>query len=354
MFKMEVLKTSDEEWDRLVGDLELNDILYSRGYYDLHSRFLDAEAEMFTFSDGENYVIYPYLKKRINSLPFLASTSLARGKPFFDISNLEYGGPAVSGDRTIVQEFLAGFHRYCMGHRIVTEWCRLHPYLENHRDIPGTEEVQDVFYVDLRKSAGQIFQEYEKTCRTAVRKAIKEGVEIITTRDRKDLDEFYAMYLRTMESHGSKAFYRYSRPFFDDLFRTLRDSIQLFAARKDGKAIAASLFLSGRDIAHYYLSGRDPASSGLYPNNLLLHEAILYYRERGCSIFNLGGKYGHREGLARFKEQFTRTKKSYYRLKAVHNERVYTRFCSVYRDYLKTSGLREGEETYFPLYRSLE
>lgn len=354
MFKTEILKTDDEEWDSLIGNREVQDIFYSSRYYEINSRFSGGEAEMFVYGDTDTYVVYPYLKKRINSLPFLASGNHDLKETFFDISNLEYGGPAIVGDKTILTEFLEEFSRYCLKNNIVTEWCRFHPFLENHQGIPNALEIQKVWYVDLGKSEEQIFDEFEGTCRTAVKKAKKEDVRIIRTDNTNELDKFYAMYRKTMESYNAKAFYYYSRQFFDDIFNLLKDSISLFIARKDEKTIAASLFLSGRDIAHYYLSGRDPVYSSLCPNNLLLYEAMLYYKDQGCKIFNLGGKYARQESLAKFKAQFTQTKKSFYRGQAVHNEGVYDKLCMAYKKYLKENGIMDHEENYFPLYRGLE
>ena len=354
MLKTEILKTDDEEWDRRIENLELQDIFYSRGYYEINSTFSGAEAEMFVYGDRDNYVVYPYLKKKINSLPFLAFGNNDLKETFFDISNLEYGGPAIAGDKTILVKFLKEFKRYCLENHIVTEWCRLHPFLENHQGIPNAIEIQKVYYVDLGKSEEQIFSEFEGICRTAVKKGKKEDVRIIKTDRKSDLDQFYTIYHKTMESYKAKAFYYYSRQFFDDIFDELKDSISLFIAKKDEKTIAASLFLSGRDVAHYYLSARDPVYSSLCPNNLMLYEVMLYYRKQGCKIFNLGGKYGKQESLARFKAQFTKTKKSFYRVQMVHDEEVYHKLCMAYRVYLKQKGIVDNDENYFPLYRGLE
>ncbi|MBD3313680.1 GNAT family N-acetyltransferase [Candidatus Woesearchaeota archaeon] len=356
MPEIRILTAEDrEEWKKLVEMLPVKDIFYSQDYLEINADAAGFKAEMFVYEEGDNMILYPYLKKPIHVLPFLEKQK--DNKKMYDITTLEYGGPAArlsdevrDGGKQLFKEFKKEFNRYCRQNSIITEWARLHPFIENHKLTEESEHVKDVYYINLSRQEDEIVDGFEKRNRNSISKSKRSGVTVKRSKDRDNLDAFYSIYCETMDRRKAEGFYYYSRDFFDDLIRKLGDSVQLFLAKHDGKTIGASFFLAENDIVHYYLSGMDHGYSRYCPNNIILKEAILWAKNKGFRIFNLGGGYSAGDSLSKFKSGFSSTQVPFYRYTKVHNKEAYESLCELKRSYDKEKNIK-GDPHYFPLYR---
>jgi CelD/BcsL family acetyltransferase involved in cellulose biosynthesis len=105
--------------------------------------------------------------------------------------------------------------------------------------------------------------------------------------------------------------------FFENVFKhvILKDYGQIISAIYSGKAVAASIFFHFGPNAIYKYGASDAAHHDLRPNNLLMWEAIRWYRDRGFETLNLGRTEVENYGLLRYKRAWGAAESSfsYYR-----------------------------------------
>lgn len=363
-------KSSDdiERWRALVNRLPYGDIYFAPEYAMVFEATegetrmdFGGEAGFFFYGNEQNYIIYPFFKRRISELLFYKALG-SEAKSWFDIiSPYGFAGPvAYLSQRKIEgklwQGFWEEFHHYCFQTKIISEFTRLHPYFKNHLPLYRLNQIEirkrsEVVYVNLEQDLSSMRKDFTKGNKSSISKAHRSGVKIRSSSTTDEIDAFYQLYTATMERNKAKEAYFFSREFFENTFRLLGGSVKLFSAWYQDRIIAASLFLFKGNLAHYYLSGSDANSLSLCPNNLLLYEAILWAKERGYKIFDLGGGYEPNDSLFHFKSSFSKTTADFYTYSRVHNEQRYKILCQARDKYDRLQGEEIKKTDYFPQYR---
>ena len=244
---------------------------------------------------------------------------------YFDIIS-PYG---YSGILNANPDYLKSFHDHCLHNKIVSEFCRLHPFIENHKQLPQENVVKNgiVYYIDLTKPF-----KYEYSVEKHIHKAIRNGIEVRNT----DVKEFADLYYQTMQRNKAISEYYFTLETLEELCN-LKGS-QLLTAWYKGKIVSGRIIISSTDYAHDFLAGSTLEGNYLCAGHLLLDEAIRWSKNKGCKIFNLGGAKTETHGS--FKWSFSHMTKPFYTYRKVHNQRVYDE-------------LSKGIQTdYFPAYRN--
>lgn len=182
-------------------------------------------------------------------------------------------------------------------------------YLEFHLSNHGfqVEDRQVTHVLDLSRFESDPFDIYEGRCRTAVRKARDEGVEV--ERNSEEWQEFYDLLLETYDRHGKEPTHS-----LDELRRLKQrfpDSIVLSVARYDGEIIAGQVgfVLDARTYMHFY-NCRSEDHKRLNGVNLLIDREIRWAKRQGHEYFDLGTSvegFEWNPGLVKFKESFGTT-----------------------------------------------
>lgn len=352
MSRIRIINTNEsEEWDSKIKELPLKDIFYTSKYHKLLEDTYNYKAELFLYEEGNNYVAYPYLKKKINDLPPFKKRTKELKEEFWDISTTEYGGPVIKGeDGSIFDRFLKNFEIYCKKNNIITEFCRLNPFIIPEKRIKKAKKIKKIYYIDLNCSEREIWKGLKKANRNSITKAKKESVQIKKIKNKKSIGEFYHLYIKTMKKRNARLTYYYPLKYFEDLFKYLGDDIQLLLAKYKNKTISASIFLSKYGITHYYLSGMDKKFSRLSPNNLLIYQSAILSKQKNNKVFNLGGGYNEGDGLSKFKSSFSKKSFYFYRYQKIHNESVYKKLNKISLKYTKNKKIKK-DVLYFPKYR---
>ncbi len=145
-----------------------------------------------------------------------------------------------------------------------------------------------------------VFSSFTSNGRRNVRKAQRTGVKIRPAQGWADVEQFYALHLRTRQRQGVPVQpRRYFRLLWESMIASGRGVVML--ADYSGKAIAGAVFLVGGRTVTYKYGASDPAHWGLYPNNLLMWQAMEWATERGCTRFDWGRSGVEDTGLRRFK-----------------------------------------------------
>lgn len=98
--------------------------------------------------------------------------------------------------------------------------------------------------------------------------------------------------------------------FFDSLQQDAGSEV--WTVQRDGRCLAAVLFLLGRDTVHYQASGGERHHGTISPMDALIWSAARAYRDRGFAQMNLGASDGL-ESVRQFKEKFGARPATYYR-----------------------------------------
>ncbi|HLC65811.1 MAG TPA: GNAT family N-acetyltransferase [Candidatus Nanoarchaeia archaeon] len=349
-----ILNSDDASaWNRLLGKVDKKCIYYTPEFARIAESHFKGVSELFFYGDENNYVVYPYLKKRVNELPFFSDVE----EVFYDISSFEYGGPALhcqdkSMEKELFSNFIDAFHSYCLKANIVTEFARLHPIFGNHmllqeKNPQNVKEIHDIVYVDLTEPEETIWANFDKENRKAIRKAKRDGVTVEIAEDRNAVEEFRRLYTMNMDKWGARKEYHFSVDYFERLLKEMDGNATLFVSKHNGKIVVGSLLLHKFDIAYDYLRGADPDFLGYRPNNLIVYEIIKWAKKAGYKYFVMGGGYKSNDSIFRFKSLFSKKTKPFYRYSFIHNNEAYEFLCDAFRR--KAQAL---EPDFFPLYRS--
>ena len=157
----------------------------------------------------------------------------------------------------------------------------------------------------LRPDPQEVLKGVDKrTIQYNIRKARREGVEILEDNSPKGIEEFYRLHLLTRKKHGVP---HQPIEFFQALARNMVDKGQAFVllAVHKSSAIAAGLFLKHKKTVYYKYNVSDPTSLiRIVPNHLLTWTAI----ERACldgfETLDFGRTAPDNSGLMRYKQMW--------------------------------------------------
>jgi lipid II:glycine glycyltransferase (peptidoglycan interpeptide bridge formation enzyme) len=140
-------------------------------------------------------------------------------------------------------------------------------------------------YIDLTRA--DLLGSYQTRTRTAVRKAVKNGLRVEWRMGVENVDWFMTFYYQTMQAIGAEAFYFFPRAYFCKLLEW--NAARIAVCLRDKEIVGAAIILQGPTVAEYHLSAASLEGKRLGATNLILHEAALAATAAGCSSFYLGG-----------------------------------------------------------------
>lgn len=167
--------------------------------------------------------------------------------------------------------------------------------------------------VDLKRKEEDIFKSFSEAKRRAVRKAIKNGVNI-------EISDKYNEFIKIRKEHFAplgflivpemKALWKNFYPQKADL---------LLAKTRRGKAVAGIFMLYHKQIAYYWYASAFKEGKKLFAPSLLVWEAIKLAKKKGAKILDFEGVVDERfpkaskswRGFTKFKEGFLDKKTIY-------------------------------------------
>lgn len=128
-----------------------------------------------------------------------------------------------------------------------------------------------------------------KTTRYLIRQAEKNpDIEIIKSKDIKDLELFWPVYKETAKRHNFTVF---SKKYLENEFEIFSkdNQISLFLGKYKGKIVSAAIFVFWQDMCFYHHSGSLSEYKKVPVSYLLQWQAIKEAKKRGCRIYNFWG-----------------------------------------------------------------
>ncbi len=329
------------------------DIYFSPEYARLYEAHENAKAEAFVHESGFGRVAHVFLRRPV---PY----GLIPGE-WYDIATpYGYGGPAIERcepgrEEELIASYAAAWEAYCADTRIVSEFIRFHPLIQNQRQFCGLyrlEGKRTTVGIDLR---GDFYMdEYTVRCRRHLKKAERLGVAIefdMTGADAgADAEAFYHVYTETMKKLSASGYYYFGAGYIEQIFKSFPHQCFFVHARHKGDIVASSLFLAGGEYLHYHLSGTLPEFLGLCANNAIMHAAAQWGKREGRTVLHLGGgaSAAPDDSLLTFKKSFSKNGLfEFYRGYRIADVVAYQRLTDAVRH------LAGFDEEYFPAYRSV-
>lgn len=240
---------------------------------------LGIEPRLAIYRFDRNYVVLqPFALRAIN----------VGGVHAVDIANLYgYGGPVTNHGPALYQWFDQSFRAWCAEHKVVSEFCALHPLLIGHqasllRGMPGIGPLdlrKQVVTVDL---TGGPMAGYKDRRLAGIKAAERAGVQVAIVANTAD---FIRLYRQTMARHHAAPRWHVSDEYLDAVARIGH----IFHASIDGEVESAAVVLYCGSRAYYHFAGNAMVHPKACANDLLLHTIAMWAKNRGMTMFHLGG-----------------------------------------------------------------
>ncbi len=319
--------TQRTRWEAAFEQLpsELRDINYSFRYHLLYEKNGDGSMRLFLYREGAALFYYPFLIRPI------LNKVIAEG--YNDIETVYgYTGPlCTTTDPEFIKRAMYSFRGYCSNHKIVSEFIRFHPLLQNQKNFSTDPELKivslrDYVYVDLQRSEEEIWDAYTSQNRNKIRKSEKLGVYIESGFQEEAYKKFVEMYLDNMRQVKAARMYFFSDSFFEELAQLIQANGKFLVARNENEILGSAVFLAGTEIGHYFLAAATAEGKKAAAGNLLLHHGIQWSKREGMKKLHLGGGVSQdaNDPLLVFKNNFSQLIEKFYIGKRIHNHEIYS------------------------------
>ncbi len=229
-------------------------------------------------------------------MPFMDISSRLTGRrgvslPFTDFCNAFR--PGKESQREAVQAAIDYGRRSKWGY---AEWRTTEELIQG-----ATPSVSYLTHdLDLERSESEILSGLSENHRRNIKKAMKDGLTTRIDRSRESLSDFYRLHCQTRKRHGLPP---QPLSFFKNILDHVlsRDLGVIVSALVSGNVIASSIFFHFGPNAIFKYGASDTSYLSHRPNNLVMWEAIKWYKGRGARSLNLGRTEVDNQGLRHFK-----------------------------------------------------
>lgn len=340
-----------ERWDSIVKTFNRYDVYYLSGYVRAFQLHGDGEPLLLYYENNGVRGINVVMKRDI-SLDKRFENKISANE-YFDLATpYGYGGWIFEGDENEGDSdaFAAEYLDWCKENKIVSEFIRFHPVIENCGGISSkfyeTVLLGKTVAIELDDQEA-IWTRFSSKNRSHIRVAAKEGVVVKMDTSKEAFDQFQKIYETTMNRDEADSYYYFDNRFFDSIRNDLEGHYTIFTAYLGDIAIASAIMIYAGKYMNYHLSGQLVEYRRYAGTNMILHEASNWGCSNGFEWLHLGGGLGAKDGpLYDFKKSFYKKgeDKVFYIGKKIINKKAYEKLVN-----MREEELSEG---FFPEYRA--
>ncbi len=348
---MRILGTNDTaEWLAVLGRSRQHDFHQLPQYHRVAEQRGEGTAQLFVYCENDCTIALPLLLRPVDP---------AEPEGWQDATSVYgYGGPVSSHDtlpEDVVRNFQIVLVEELARRRVIAVFSRLHPLIAQNEILAGLGDCPangHTLSIDLTLSDEAQRGQYNKSCRTSLRKLREHGFVGLHDREKRYLPEFVNVYLETMRRAGAQSSYFFDEAYFNLLTRELDDVSHLFVALKDGEVAAATLCTICDGIVQDHLGGTRDAFLKFSPDRLVVDTERLWAGEMGARVFHLGGGVGAQEdSVFRYKSGFSDRRHTFRTWRWIIRAEVYEELSAISARRIEADGLRAISAGYFPAYR---
>lgn len=347
---MDVLVSAETaKWMSVLERSRQHDFHHLPHYHRVAERCGEGKAHLFVHREGEYTIALPLL---------LRPVELSEPEGWCDATSVYgYAGPVSSHEPLpprVVRNFQAAL-RYELGRwRVIAVFSRLHPLIAQDQIIEGLGDRPangQTISIDLSLPEDEQRAQYNKSCRTSLRKLREQGFVGLHDREKCYLPEFVNVYLETMHRARAQSSYFLDEAYFNLLTGELASVSHLFVALKNGVVAAATLCTICDGIVQDHLGGTRDAFLKFSPDRLVVDTERAWAKQMGARVFHLGGGVGAQEdSVFRYKSGFSNRRHTFRTWRWVLRPDVYEELCARAARQNADSGLRAVSAGYFPAY----
>ncbi|WP_203258670.1 GNAT family N-acetyltransferase [Hyunsoonleella ulvae] len=294
-------------------------------------------------------VVMPIFLNKIDSL---------KDKSYYDASSpYGYSGPLTN--KTTPEDldfFWIKVDEWYKSNNVVTEFIRFN--LEgNHVNYSG-HLIPTLSNVKGKLIAfEELWLNFKQKVRNNYRKAEKRNLRCIIYDSGitpQVIDQFYNIYIKTMERNAATKNYFYPRSYFENLIDNNADNILISIVYKDETPISAELIIINGDIMYSYLGGTQAEYFNARPNDFLKIEVIKWGLKNNMKYYILGGGRKNNDGLYQYKKSFFSKDEDVYFFtgRKIINEKVYNLLIrEIDVNYTDVNTLLSDSNNFFPIYK---
>ncbi len=156
------------------------------------------------------------------------------------------------------------------------------------RPAPIHMHAEETWLLDITPEENDLLMGCRKGTRNLIRRAAKDGVEVIQSEDVNDLEIFDQLYADTATRHH---FVPYSLDYLRREFEAFHEQgrARLFFAYYQGQPISGAMILYYGRTAFYHHGASSSAFRKVPGNHALQWASILAAKRRGCTTYNFWG-----------------------------------------------------------------
>ena len=160
-----------------------------------------------------------------------------------------------------------------------------------------------LYIVNLKPGPKQLMRDFHNNVRRSIRQAEGRDVTVRLSREKADLDAYYALHVQTRKKLGVLP---QPRSFFDSLYRNVIEQGLGYTglAESDGRCIAGVVFLRHGTTLYYKFNASDEAYLRKRPNHLITWRAIEEACAEGFQYLDLGRCAPEEESLRTYKTRW--------------------------------------------------
>lgn len=174
----------------------------------------------------------------------------------------------------------------------------------------------DTLELDVNKTDDELFKVFKTDCRNFIRQFERKGAQLEIVEPNDDFaEEYYKQLEDVFAKQGLVP--TYSLEHVKCLLKHMRDSgnvLCLMVRDPDNKPIASSIFF-GYNERFFFWGGASYRSGQHYrPNEYMIWTAIRYWRDRGCTTFDMAGVREYKKKFGSHTESYARIIISRYKI----------------------------------------
>lgn len=302
---IKIIAAEDKTWDSAVRKLDIYDVHYLHDYVMAFAEEDKANGEpvLFVYGDGSDYAINAVFKRDVAKDKHFAGR-LDEGQYFDLITPYGYGG--FLGHISDYDKLENEYREFCIEHGYISEFCRFSLFSDYHDHFPGFVETRTHNVVrDLTMPMDEMWMDFKQNIRKNVKRANKNGLEVIIDENDEYMEDFLSIYYSTMDRTNAEEEYYFSKEFYQRINRMKKNHCYFHVKEPEsGKIISTELVIYGSENAYSYLGGTISDYFSLRPNDLLKYEIIKWCKEQRLKTFVFGGGYGADDGIFQYKSHF--------------------------------------------------
>lgn len=306
MQKVRVIE-KQEIWDAFLLEAQPNTFLHSWQWGEFNKQMGERVWRLGVYNSEEVLVaVALIIKIKARRGAFL----FCPHGPIADVQTLKHGGLSILTEylKKLAKEENCGFVRFSPLMLATPENKKVWSDLK-FRNAPTHMHPELSWLMDVLHSEEELLQNMRKTTRYSIRKAEKDGVEIVTSTEADDVGIFWSVYEATVGRHQFVPFSKkYLRTEFEKFAKD--NKAMWFFGKYNNEIVTAALIIFEKWSGFYHHGASVPKYANLTASQLLQWHVILEAKRRGCQKYNFWGiapennKKHPWAGLSTFKKGF--------------------------------------------------